>query len=143
MNMTAQIEDLVTVTDQLIVLMDRETSFLRQHRHEDIRGLQVEKAELAHVYEKHLRGLRERPENLRNVVPEAVERLKDRQIAFRKTTQSNALALQAAMEANNHVLRAIARAVAELNAKENHYSRNGQAAGTRKPGISITLDQNL
>ena len=143
MNMTAQIEDLKTVTDQLVVLMDQETSLLREHRHDDIRGLQIEKARLAHIYENHLRGLRERPENIQNVEPDLLKQLKTSSIAFRKATQSNALALKAAMEANDHVLRAIAGAAAELNSKNDGYKRDGNTAAKRMTGISIALDQQL
>lgn len=143
MNMTAQIEDLKMVTDQLVVLMDQETSLLRQHRHDDLRDLQIKKAQLAHVYENYLRGLRDRPENLQNVKPELLEGLKASNIAFSKATQSNALALKAAMDANDHVLRAIAGAVAELNAKGKGYHRNGQTAMKHMKGVSIALDREL
>ncbi|MCE2510745.1 MAG: hypothetical protein J4G10_07200 [Alphaproteobacteria bacterium] len=141
--MTVQIEDLKTVTDQLVVLMDRETSLLREHRHDDLRDLQVEKSRLAHIYENHLRGLRERPENLQNIKPDLLEGLKISNVAFRKATQSNALALKAAMEANDHVLRAIAAAAAELNANGKGYKRDGNSATKQKAGVSIALDREL
>ncbi len=143
MHMTARIEDLAAVTEQLIVLMDQETSLLHQRRHEDIRGLQVEKTELTHAYEGHLRGLRERPENLQNIEADLLTRLKTSNIAFRKSTQSNALALKAAMEANSHVLRAVARAVSELNAGGDGYKHDGKALGKPASGISIAIDQEL
>jgi len=143
MHMEAQIEDLTMVTEQLIVLMDQETSLLHERRHEDIRGLQVEKAQLAHAYEGHLRGLRERPENIQNVSPSLLDRLKTSNIAFQKATQSNALALKAAMEANNHVLRAVAKAVADSNANGDGYERSGKTSGKSGPGVSVTLDQEF
>ncbi len=143
MNMTAQIEDLKTVTDQLVVLMDQETFLLRQHRHDDIRGMQIEKARLAHIYENHLRGLRERPKNIQNIGPDLLEQLKTSNVSFRKASQSNALALKAAMAANDHVLCAIAGAASELNSKGKGYRRDGNVAAKKMTGISIALDREL
>ena len=143
MNMTAQIEDLKTVTEQLVVLMDQETFLLRQHRHDDIRDMQIEKARLAHIYENHLRGLRERPENIQNIEPNLLEQLKTSNVSFRKASQSNALALKVAMAANDHVLRAIAGAASELNSKGEGYRRDGNVVAKKMTGISIALDREL
>jgi flagellar biosynthesis/type III secretory pathway chaperone len=141
------VDDLITITSRLVVVMGEEVERLRARRPRDIEELQEEKASLARAYETLIRELRKDPETLNGVAPALRAELMAATEKFQNTLIQNEASLRSAMEVNSRVLKAVADAVAESQKENAGYSRTGtlgkaSKGGGRRAG-PVTLDRTL
>ena len=141
------VDDLITITSRLVVLMGEEVERLRARRPRDIEELQAEKASLARAYETLMRELSKDPETLKGIAPALRAELTAATAKFQNALIQNESSLRSAMEVNSRVLKAVADAVAENRTENAGYSRTG-ASDKGKPGGGgtarpVTLDRTL
>ncbi|MGB8274239.1 MAG: hypothetical protein WCF16_03105 [Alphaproteobacteria bacterium] len=146
MTNTQLVDDLITITGRLVVLMTKEIEHIRVHRVREIEGLQPEKASLARAYETIVRELRRQPGALTDLAPAIKQELAVKAQEFQRLLLTNEAALRAAKEVNAKVLKAIADAVVAAQNETGGYSK--PAAGTRRAGHAspptpITFNQTL
>lgn len=147
MDNTQLVNDLVTITSRLIAVMSTEVDKLHNHDIKGVEALQAEKSGLARAYETLIRELRKHPDLLKNIAPA----LRDEVVAIAKTFQrllvENEVALRAAKDVNNRVLKAVAEAVTESHKERSAYSRSGAPdaakTGRNAAPVSMTLDRRL
>jgi hypothetical protein len=105
------VNDLITITGRLVVLMTKEIEHLRAHHVRDVEALQSEKTALARAYETLIRELRKHPAVLRDLAPAMKEELAVKADEFQRLLIENEAALRAAKDVNQRVIKAIADAV--------------------------------
>lgn len=103
---------LMTVTRQLIQVMDAETDVLRRVRLSELGELQAEKQALAEVYLTEFAEMREHPEWLGAVGGDTREELEYATRRFQESARRNTLALQAAQTVVERALELISTSLA-------------------------------
>ena len=143
----ARVAALIGVAARLIDVIEREIETLRRMRPADIQPLQADKAALAAAYEAQVRELAAHPEALAAVAPALRREFAAVARRFNRALAENEHALHAARIANDRLIRAIAEAVAESQARFRGYSATGAAAGDRAGApagpVSLTFDRQL
>ena len=132
------VNDLITITSRLVVLMTTEIERLRAHRPRDIEELQEEKASLARAYETLIRELSKKPEMLAGLAPALREELAARIGEFEITLVQNEASLRAAKAVNSRILKAIADAVAKSQAEHAGYSKTGARENGKRGGDEVS-----
>ncbi len=143
---SAFVNGLIAVASRLVRLLETETSLLRNMRPGAISELQEEKMRLIRGYESMASEIRDDPARLAAITDAARQELRDAVKQFEKAAEDNALALAAAQDANERLLKAIVQAAAEKTADTKTYASDGGLRKNRKPdthGVSLTLDQEL
>ncbi len=140
------VNGLIAVASRLVRLLELETSLLRDMRPGAIRELQEEKMRLVRGYESMASEIRDDPARLAAISEVARAELRDAVSQFEKSAEDNALALAAAQDANERLLKAIVQAATEKTADTKTYASDG---GLRRNGkrdtqaISLTINQEL
>lgn len=106
------VNDLITITGRLVVLMAKEIEQLRAHHLREVEAMQPEKTALARAYETLIRELRKHPAVLRDLAPALKAELAIKADEFQRLLIENEAALRAAKDVNQRVIKAIADAVA-------------------------------
>ena len=140
------VNGLIAVASRLVRLLELETSLLRDMRPGAIRELQEEKMRLVRGYESMASEIRDDPARLAAISEVARAELRDAVGQFEKSAEDNALALAAAQDANERLLKAIVQAATENTADTKTYASDGGLRRNGKrdtQGISLTIDQEL
>ncbi len=141
------IRDLISIAGKLIVLLREETSALRSFTLAHVETVAVDKAKLIEAYAAMAARFRKDPETLRAVTVAVQAELRDVLENFESAARENELALVAARDANERVLRAIVDAAEAQRPKAQGYGPNGLsvATGGRRvaAGMSVALDRQL
>jgi flagellar biosynthesis/type III secretory pathway chaperone len=133
---TDKVTILMTLTRQLIQVMDAESDVLRRLHLAELGELQAEKRALADVYEAEFAEIRAQPEILGEVHDDVREELEAATRAFRESARRNAIALEAAQAVVERALHVIRESLAEC--------RGYRPGDARRPGgevVPFALDR--
>ncbi|MCC9624124.1 hypothetical protein LPB41_20785 [Thalassospira sp. MA62] len=141
------IEELVTemksVTYDLMSLLERETTGLRELSAADYEHFVSEKSALSMQYEQLIFKLRDRGEELRNMPDKERAVLRDLQAQFQETARRNMNTLQAAKATNERMVEAIVRAVNEKSSEEcTTYTRGARTSKASLGGYGRSLNKS-
>ena len=146
---TGPVNDLIVLSERLAELMSEENELLRAMRPGEIAGLQESKANLSRAYEERMRRLAVEPDHVRRLDPETKATLRRATERLNRAVARNRIALKAAKEANERLIRAIVNAVQEQQQNLDVYTASGASgdqgtipAGRRAP-VSISVNQRL
>lgn len=139
--------DLISVTGRLVDVLERENAILRERRHNDLADILDEKETIGRVYQARIMGLKEDPEQLKDVDETERLKLKDLAISVDKLVAENARMLQAAMYASKRIVEMVAEAVRETTNSSGVYSQKGSTQiplnKSESRSGAISLDQTL
>jgi hypothetical protein len=131
MDALEQVTVLMTLMRRLTQVMDHERTILRGMRLDALREAQHEKGLLAEAYEIELRRLRGRPELVQELDPAIRAELFEAMRTLQERLRVNRIALEAAREVVEKVVRTIGDSLREANAVRGYTSGGG---GTRGGG---------
>ena len=140
--------DLIALAERLSGLLTEESALLAAARTREIAALQADKTKVARAFEAQVAAFA-RTARLAEMEPGLRERLKRAMGKVRETLAQNARALRAARDANQKLIDAIVKAVAERNNKLNVYAETGGIRGSlygARPvpkAVSLSVDQRL
>ena len=147
MSATNRIADLLTVTDRLSDVLEREIAILRAHKPAELTSVQQTKAVLTAAYESHARALRSESDLLATAAPELRARLAASASRLETSLAANEQSLRAAKETAERVLRAIADEVERQRRDSLAYSANGNATSSQRaasrPPVSVAVDERF
>ena len=129
MDALERITVLMTLMRRLGQTMDHECAVLRGMRLDALREVQHEKGLLAEAYEIELRRLRGRPELVQELDPAIRAALFEAMRDLQERVRSNRLALDAAREVVERVVRAISDGLSRANAVGGYTGRGGGGGG--------------
>jgi uncharacterized membrane protein YgcG len=152
MDALEQVTVLMTLMRRLTQVMDHERTILRGMRLDALREAQHEKGLLAEAYEIELRRLRGRPELVQELDPAIRAELFEAMRAFQERLRVNRIALEAAREVVEKVVRTIGDSLREANGVRGYTSggggtRGGGAGGGDSSGrgqvVSLALNREV
>lgn len=147
MNMDTQTTDLLLILNRLIDVLRQELDLLHEMKPRDMQMLQEDKIVLVAAYESHVSQLRKNPDALKNLNPDLRNQLIRTTEVFQKTLAENAQALLAVREANDRLIKAIARGIEEQRTPVSGYSATGSQPRLGVPDryepVSVSVDQRL
>jgi|GEM_PF-672936 len=124
------IDELIDVASRLTALMERENAMLAAHDTGGIKGIQDEKLALTRAYTTRVREIHKDPTRLSAVTQAVRAEMKKVLLRFDEVAKRNEIALKAARDVNERVLKAIVDAANAQVPRVNGYSRTG---GMAKP----------
>ena len=124
------IDELIDVASRLTALMERENAMLAVHDTNGITTLQDEKLALTRAYTTRVREMTKNPVQLKAVTQVVRAEMKRVLTRFDEVAKRNEIALKAAREVNERVLKAIVDAANAQVPRATGYSRTG---GMAKP----------
>jgi flagellar biosynthesis/type III secretory pathway chaperone len=135
-----RIDDVMTATDELANLLERENEALAANRLSELPQFQPDKDRLTAAYERHLRAIQADGALRAAVASDQGGPLRQIAKRLRKALIGNARLLQAAREANGRLLQAIVEAASEKRSGPSVYTRQGgvDTVGT-KAGVAVPL----
>ena len=142
-NAATHAAELVTMAEQLIEIMGRESAALRRFAFAEASALTAGKATLANVYASRMMALRKHPQSLRPADAAARRRLATAARALQEAAIDNAIALRAAHDAHHSMLNAVVQAVTKRDTAPAGYGRNGRTqTAYRGPVQPVSLFQD-
>jgi len=139
-------EGLIDIASRLIVLLERETSYLREMKVHEIGALQPEKTRLIAAYEERSRGLNAHGEDLPHLEAAVRDELRETIDRFNTAAKNNAVALRAAHEANERLMHAIVDALNIQRNRAEGYGADGARTGVQpsiNDRVALTFDERL
>ena len=124
------IDELIDVASRLTALMERENAMLAVHDTNGVPTLQDEKLALTRAYTTRVREMTKNPAQLKAVTQVVRAEMKTVLQRFDEVAKRNEIALKAAREVNDRVLKAIVDAANAQVPRATGYSRTG---GMAKP----------
>lgn len=140
-----QIDNLIDLTSRLTSIINQEISLLRAMRTSDIGQLQDEKTELATAYAGAFQAVRKRPSVVKDADPIVREALKQATAALKVALDENVLAVHAARDVNERLIRAISDAVSQTRDAAPVYTATGSSApaAAAAGSVSLAIDQHI
>ncbi len=123
-------DELIDSASRLTALMERENAMLAAHDTGGIKSIQDEKLALTRSYTLRVREIRKDPARLKAVTDVVRAEMKKVLLRFDEVAKRNEIALTAAREVNERVLKAIVDAANAQAPRVAGYSRTG---GMAKP----------
>jgi len=136
------VDEVVHVTQRLTALLEREVELLKNLKPQDIRDLQHDKAALAATYERQIRDLRAKPEQLAAVDGKLKERLRQATMRFQVALAENERAIRAVKTVSERLMRAVVAAVADRKSGAPAYTRGGVTSGGAATAKAVSLAVN-
>ncbi len=134
---------LTDTATRLSTVLKRETKVLRTMRPQDIQALRQEKEVLANIYIGLMAEMRQGGSATRLPGKELAE-LRQAAHHLHTATEANAVALEAAMHANQRLGETVAAAVRSEMAANQTYGRDGRLGGTgREAGTPLSFNRSL
>ncbi len=146
---TGPVNDLIVLSERLAELMSEENELLRAMRPEEIAKLQESKENLSRAYEERIRRVAAEPDHVRRLDAETKETLRRSTERLNEAVTRNRIALKAAKEANERLIRAIVNAVQEQQQNLDVYTAAGTTGAQtappvrRRAPVSISVNQRL
>ncbi len=140
-----QIGLLIDLTGRLTAIMNQEIELLRAMRASDIGALQEEKVKLATSYASIFQAVRKTPSMVKNAAPQLREALKQATARLKATLDDNLLAVHAAKDVNERLIRAISDAVTQTKAAAPVYTATGSTApaAAAAGAVSLAIDHHV
>ena len=139
-------DELIETSAKLIDLMERETALLKSMKPAELASSQAEKDRLARGFETRLRQLAGDKAAAAAIAPAVRQELQATMTKFRAVMRAHELALRAAREANQRVVRSILDAAQTQAAPAHAYSATGRLgvmSNQRQAPTPVALDQRL
>lgn len=139
-------EGLIDIASRLIVVLERETTLLREMKSGEIGALQPEKTRLIAAYEERTRGLNAHGEDLGFLETAVREELRETITRFNESAKNNAIALRAAHQANQRLMQAIVDALNQQRDRAEGYGADGARTGVEpslNDRVALTFDERL
>ena len=128
----------------LSAILKRETKLLRTARPREIQALRQEKEVLANMYVSLMTELRERPDAASGFGDAELAQLRRTAHDLHTATEANAVALQAAMYANERLGETVAMAARDELAANHTYGRDGRMGGVgKKVNAPVSFNRSL
>ena len=153
MSIQPLIEDLFSVSDQLIAAMEQEIDYLKSQRLDEMSGLQAEKNALSMHYQQVMTDLMIRGEELKALSDTDRQAIRDAQAKFKRTARRNISAIRSRMMVAQRLIDTVVDALkdreAVTNGIYNRYGTIGPALGDEQSGIggvprlNVSVDQRL
>lgn len=143
---TPRIRDLIEVAGKLIVVLREETAALRSFTLTRVTEMAGEKTKLVESYVAIAQRFRKDPETLVAITDAVRSELTETLQAFDAAARENEIAIVAAREANERVLRAIVEAAEMQRPKAQGYGRTGVAVASGRRGgaaLSVAIDRQF
>jgi hypothetical protein len=136
------VEALISVTENLTALIQREIEVLTAEGPRNITAFQEEKSRLSQAYAREMAQVRAHPEQMSALPPETLQHLKSITDRFRSTLRMHLVTVERVKSVTETVLKAIGKHVAERTRPVIGYGqdRNARLANARAP-ISLAFDQ--
>jgi flagellar biosynthesis/type III secretory pathway chaperone len=147
MDINKRITDLLTISERLADVIERENSTLASHDHAKTMALIEEKTKLSRIYESRIEALTENEKALAEADPELRAMLREFGVRVKETLDENARLLRVAIEATGRVVDMIAEAVKDSAPGPHTYGARGVTAAEsgRSPRgvVPVSLDRSL
>ena len=143
MDKTSRVTELLAITSQLIVCMERELEMLRSLKPTELKQLQMDKVALADAYQAFTMALREPGEDIKAVNQALRDELTEATERFQGSVQDNLRALKAMRDVNERVMRAVVQALEEKRAAVTGYNNRGNITKSRRqvPACPVAVQQ--
>jgi hypothetical protein len=136
------VTELKSVTYDLMSLLERETTGLRELSRNEYEQFLSEKSALSMQYEQLVVKLRGRGEELRALDEDERAELRELQAEFQEAARRNMATLKAAKETNERVVQAIVRAVNDKSKEDcTTYNRSAQTSKASLGGYGRTINK--
>lgn len=147
MDTREKVSNLLTVIQRLGGILTKENAALARHRPDLIEPSLLEKQKLSKAYELLAKALQDEAEDVKELDKAVRERLSTAMTSLDELTEQNAKLLKIAIDANQRVLDAIAKAAQTTMPQNNSYSRNGSIGPTPSQsvahGMPLSVNQTL
>lgn len=119
------IQDFKDLSEKMIALLDRETTYLQEKRISDFSSVQPEKLALVTIYEKQSTHVLKLLKSSEEIKTEDMESLQDTVLSLRKSMANNSTALKAMNESNNRFIKTLIDSIQKENKQPTRYGRGG------------------
>lgn len=147
MSMKRQVDDIISISDRLLKLLEKENEALRSGKSDDVAALLHEKNVLTRAYEVRVQGFSEASELLAGIDANLRRKLLDISDRVNTLVEKNVHYLRAGMEASRFVVKAVIEAAQEHKPGPGTYSANGEigsgGAGAKAKPLALTVNQSL
>ena len=139
------IGSLIDLTGRLTSIVHQEIELLRTMRASEIGALQEEKVKLATTYASAFQTVRKMPSLVKDAEPRLREVLRQSTARLKTALDDNILAVHAAKEVNERLIRAISDAVTESRSAAPVYTATGGTApaATAAGVVSLAIDHHI
>lgn len=136
--------NLFTTTNELIALLDEETTLLKSAKTKEISPLSARKDALATTLSHHMNKFKLHADEVRQLAPSELQNLEDQRSQFQKSIESNQAALIAMQAVSERILQTVADKVSAKQGGPTVYSAGGQMtnAGVKR-SAAINVDTVL
>ena len=134
--------DLGETMDGMVSLLEAETKLVRASKLREAARLQPEKAKLARRYLDGMAALKANAAFLKEIMPDRVQRLRQRHDTFRDKLQTNLATLSTARAVSEELVRSVAVELGARDAPE-VYGADGRAGRDGQKARPVTLNRAL
>lgn len=137
-------QHLFNTTNELIALLEEETTLLRKAKTKEITPLHIRKDALTATLQHHMTKFQTHAEEVRRLAPAELKHLEQQRGHFRKSIESNQAALIAMQAVSERILQTVSEKVAKKQNGPEVYTPGGQVtnAGVRR-SAAINVDTAL
>ncbi len=135
---------LLDTTNELISLLEQETSLLRKAQTKEISPLHARKDALTATLSHHMARFQQHADEMRSLVPGDLKNLQDQRAHFTKSIEANHAALIAMQAVSERILQTVATKVAKKQGGPEVYTAGGQVTNAGRPRTAaINVDTAL
>lgn len=147
MDAEKRLQDLISVTQRLIDVLERENALLREHAYGEIQHLLDEKEIIARVYEARIMHLKEHPGELDGANEETRATLKELSEQVDGLIKENGAMLQTSIVTSKRIIDMVADALREKTIETGTYANGGRnrpkPAGNKHRVAAISINETL
>lgn len=137
-------QHLFNTTNELIAVLEEETSLLRQAKTKEIAPLHIRKDALTAALSHHMEKFQKHAGELRALAPDELNNLQNQRSHFKKSIETNHAALIAVQAVSERILQTVADKVAKKQGGPEVYTAGGQVTNSGvKRGAAINVDTVL
>ncbi len=136
--------NLFNTTNELISLLDEETSLLRKAKTSEISPLQIRKESLTATLSHYMAVFTRNADEVREYAPESLKDLQNQRGNFQKSIEANHSALVAMQAVSERILQTVAEKVAQKEGGPEVYTPAGGVTNAgAKRSAAISIDTTL
>lgn len=137
-------EQLFNTTNELISLLEQETSLLRKAKTSELATFHVRKDALTATLSHHMNRFKANTELVRELAPDELKNLQNQRSQFQKSIEANHAALTAMQAVSERILQTVSSKVAKKKSGPDVYTAGGQLTRSgAKPAAPINVDTAL
>lgn len=136
--------NLLNTTNELISLLDDETSLLRKAKTNEIEPINLRKDALTTTLSHYMERFRNNTEVIRELAPDELSNLQNQRNQFQKSIEANHNALIAMQAVSERILQTVSEKVTKKQSGPEVYTANGNVTNNGvKRSAAITIDTAL